>query len=95
MGSLALVNRIAPAEQHANVLASFYVTTYLGVGIPIVGVGFLAGGIGLYPRSSRLPQQSSQASDRRCASSLFSHLKRPECPSAQSGREIPAHPESK
>ena len=49
MGSLALVNRIAPTEQHANVLASFYVATYLGVGIPIIGVGFLAGGIGLYP----------------------------------------------
>lgn len=49
MGSLALVNRVAPTEQRANVLASFYVATYLGVGIPVVGVGFLAGGIGLYP----------------------------------------------
>lgn len=48
MGSLALINLVAPAEQRADVLASFYVFNYLGLGIPIIGVGFLAGVIGLF-----------------------------------------------
>lgn len=31
-----------PARQRADVLSSFYVICYLGTGLPVIGVGFLA-----------------------------------------------------
>lgn len=48
-GSLAVVNLVAPDAQKADVLSGFYVATYVGTGLPVIGVGFLAGGIGLFP----------------------------------------------
>jgi MFS family permease len=49
LGGLTAVNQHAPAQRHADVLSSFYVVIYLGVGLPVVGVGFLATVIGLLP----------------------------------------------
>ncbi|MFI9051980.1 MFS transporter [Streptomyces sp. NPDC053427] len=47
LGGLTAVNQAAPADRHADVLSSFYVVIYLGVGLPVVGVGFLATVAGL------------------------------------------------
>ncbi|MGW8398729.1 MFS transporter [Streptomyces lydicus] len=47
LGGLTAVNEAAPADHHAEVLSSFYVIIYLGVGLPVVGVGFLATVTGL------------------------------------------------
>ncbi|MER7025448.1 MULTISPECIES: MFS transporter [Streptomyces] len=42
LGSITEVNRTAPPGRHADVISSFYVVVYLGVGVPVIGVGFLA-----------------------------------------------------
>ncbi|MFB9834848.1 MFS transporter [Actinoallomurus acaciae] len=47
LGGLTAVNQAAPAGRHADILSSFYVVLYLGVGVPVVGVGFLATAVGL------------------------------------------------
>jgi MFS family permease len=47
LGGLTAVNQAAPAERRADVISSFYVILYLGVGLPVIGVGFLAASIGL------------------------------------------------
>ncbi len=40
-GSLEVINDIAPAEQRAEVLASYIVCCYVGVALPVIGVGVL------------------------------------------------------
>lgn len=47
LGGLTAVNQAAPADRHADVLSSFYMMIYLGVGLPVIGVGFLATVAGL------------------------------------------------
>ncbi|GAB3965293.1 MFS transporter [Actinoallomurus acanthiterrae] len=47
LGSLTLVNNGAPAERRAEVMAGFFVVIYLGVGVPVIGVGLLATATGL------------------------------------------------
>ncbi|MEV6122736.1 MFS transporter [Streptomyces sp. NPDC052077] len=47
LGGITEVNRLAPDDRHADVLSSFYVVIYLGVGAPVIGVGFLAASTGL------------------------------------------------
>ncbi|MBD2900721.1 putative multidrug resistance protein MdtD [Actinomadura sp. RB99] len=42
LGGLTTVNNNAPSTRHAEVLSSFYVIVYTGVGLPVLGVGFLA-----------------------------------------------------
>lgn len=42
MAALARVNELAPRSSRAEVLSAFYMITYLGVGLPVIGVGFLA-----------------------------------------------------
>lgn len=39
MGSMALVNEIAPPKQRGHVVSSFYIILYLGVGFPVIGIG--------------------------------------------------------
>lgn len=46
-GSLALTNHISPDESRGDIIASFYVLTYLGVSLPILGLGFTARWVGL------------------------------------------------
>jgi hypothetical protein len=41
------VDGAAPPQRRAEVLSSFYVIVYLGVGMPVTGAGFLATAIGL------------------------------------------------
>ncbi|MEV4566069.1 MFS transporter [Nonomuraea sp. NPDC049419] len=47
LGGLTAVSQAAPAGRHADVLSSFYVIIYLGVGLPVIGVGLLATVAGL------------------------------------------------
>jgi hypothetical protein len=47
MGSLGDVNTMAPADRKADTVASFYVVIYLGTALPVIGVGALAGPLGL------------------------------------------------
>ena len=47
LGGLTTINQNAPADRHADVLSSFYGILYLGVGLPVIGVGFLANAAGL------------------------------------------------
>ncbi|MFG2928175.1 MFS transporter [Streptomyces achromogenes] len=49
LGALTEINRAAPQGRHADVLSSFYVVVYLGVGVPVIGVGLLATTTGLLP----------------------------------------------
>ncbi|RKT86944.1 Predicted arabinose efflux permease, MFS family [Saccharopolyspora antimicrobica] len=49
LGGLTAINHAAPADRRTEVLSSFYVIVYSGVGLPVIGVGFLATGIGLVP----------------------------------------------
>ncbi len=42
MGAVRHANQIAPKDTHAAVISAFYVATYLGVGVPVIGVGLLA-----------------------------------------------------
>lgn len=48
MGAFALINDIAPDENRGDVVSMFYAATYMGFGVPILGVGFGANVIGLY-----------------------------------------------
>ncbi|MFI0219910.1 MFS transporter [Streptomyces lydicus] len=47
LGGLTAINQAAPAGRHADVISSFYVIIYLGVGLPVIGVGLLATVTGL------------------------------------------------
>jgi MFS family permease len=47
LAAVTTANQIAPADQRAGVLSSFYVVTYLGTGLPVIGAGLLATAIGL------------------------------------------------
>lgn len=49
LGAMTEISQAAPPDRHADVLSSFYVVTYLGTGLPIIGVGFLATALGLMP----------------------------------------------
>ncbi|WP_328462105.1 MFS transporter [Streptomyces sp. NBC_00448] len=42
LGGLTTVNNAAPDSSRAEVLSSFYVIVYTGVGLPVLGVGLLA-----------------------------------------------------
>jgi MFS family permease len=47
LGGLTAINHAAPPDRRADVLSSFFVILYLGVGVPVVGVGFAATQVGL------------------------------------------------
>lgn len=42
------LTQIAPAEQRAEISAAFYVCIYLGVAVPVIGIGILAATISLF-----------------------------------------------
>jgi MFS family permease len=48
MGGLGLVGQVAPPESRAEVFSACYVVTYLGLGLPVVGVGLASGSVGLF-----------------------------------------------
>lgn len=39
MGSLGVVNRLAPAGDRGGLAPSYYFAAYVGVGLPVVGLG--------------------------------------------------------
>jgi MFS family permease len=47
LGSMVLVNKLAPDTQRAEVTSSFYIVSYLGVALPAVAIGFGAQLVGL------------------------------------------------
>jgi MFS family permease len=47
LGAMCQVQAIAPEQHKANVMSMFYVVTYVGTGLPVIGVGFLATRISL------------------------------------------------
>jgi MFS family permease len=40
MGSLAMANRVAPAETRGQVISTFFVFAYVGLTVPVIAVGF-------------------------------------------------------
>ncbi|SMC05613.1 Predicted arabinose efflux permease, MFS family [Sulfobacillus thermosulfidooxidans DSM 9293] len=48
LGSMATVTRIAPSDVKGQVMSSFYVVIYCGVGAPVLGIGLAAQQVGLY-----------------------------------------------
>lgn len=42
MGSLAVINQVAPPERKAEMVSAFFVVAYIGITLPVVGVGLLA-----------------------------------------------------
>jgi MFS family permease len=49
LGAMTDISEATPPDRHADVLSSFYVVTYLGTGLPVIGAGFLATALGLLP----------------------------------------------
>jgi MFS family permease len=49
VGSLSLINEITPKEVRGNVLSIFYALSYLGVSLPLLGLGWSAQWLGLFP----------------------------------------------
>ena len=49
LGSLATANRLAPPERRGQALSAFFVACYLGLIIPVVGVGALSEFTGTFP----------------------------------------------
>jgi MFS family permease len=41
-GSLAAVNSVAPGHRRGDILSSYYVIVYIGLAVPIIGVGLIA-----------------------------------------------------
>ncbi len=48
MGSLSTANRLAPAERRGQVVSSYFVFCYLGLTIPVIGVGISSEYFGIF-----------------------------------------------
>jgi MFS family permease len=46
MGSLAVANRLAPAQTRGQVISTYFVFAYVGLTVPVIGVGFGAQAFG-------------------------------------------------
>jgi MFS family permease len=51
MGSLAAINQIAPPERKSEMVSAFFVVAYIGITIPVVGVGLIAQETSLFAAS--------------------------------------------
>jgi len=49
MGSLTLINRVAPAADRAGTVSAYFVVCYLAISVPVIGLGFAAEDFGRYP----------------------------------------------
>jgi MFS family permease len=49
MGSLTLINRLAPAVERAATVSAYFVVCYLAVSLPVIGLGFATQAVGRYP----------------------------------------------
>jgi MFS family permease len=48
LGSLSTANRLAPAAERGRVLSTFFVFCYIGLAIPVIGVGFASADMGVF-----------------------------------------------
>jgi MFS family permease len=48
MGSLSTANRLAPAERRAQIVSSYFVLCYLGLTVPVIGVGISSQYFGIF-----------------------------------------------
>jgi MFS family permease len=48
IGSLSIANRLAPDERRAQVVSSYFVFTFLGAAIPVIGVGISSEHVGIF-----------------------------------------------
>ncbi|WP_193090698.1 MFS transporter [Advenella sp. FME57] len=46
LGGFTEINRQMPVDRHAEIVSSFYIIVYLGVGVPVIGVGLMATTVG-------------------------------------------------
>ncbi len=46
IGSLSTANRLAPAENRARVVSTYFVFAYVGLTIPVIAVGIAAQNVG-------------------------------------------------
>jgi MFS family permease len=46
LGSLSTANRLAPPSERGQVLSAFFVFCYIGLAIPVIGVGFASADVG-------------------------------------------------
>ncbi|MEW1862134.1 MFS transporter [Streptomyces sp. NBC_00669] len=46
-GAVATVSRVAPAEQRGATISALFVAAYVGIALPVVGIGAVAVGVGL------------------------------------------------
>jgi MFS family permease len=49
MGSLTLINRLAPAAERAETVSAYFVVCYLAISLPVIGLGFATQAFGRYP----------------------------------------------
>ncbi|MDX6690544.1 MAG: hypothetical protein QOG15_2001 [Solirubrobacteraceae bacterium] len=49
MGSLEQINRLVSPSERARTISAYFVVCYLGLAIPVVGLGFAVQALGLYP----------------------------------------------
>jgi MFS family permease len=49
LGSLASANRLAPPEHRGQTVSTYFVACYLGLIIPVIGVGIAADAFGIFP----------------------------------------------
>ncbi len=48
LGSLSIANRLAPAERRGQVISSYFVLCYLGLTVPVIGVGISSEYFGIF-----------------------------------------------
>jgi hypothetical protein len=46
MGTLATANRLAPAELRGKIVSTYFVFAYVGLTVPVIGVGIASGYVG-------------------------------------------------
>ena len=47
IGGLGMLNQVAPPDRRGEVLSEFYIAAYLGLSVPVVGIGIIANVYGL------------------------------------------------
>lgn len=48
MGVVGFINALSPDDQRGDLVSALYAISYIGLGLPIIGIGFTADVIGLY-----------------------------------------------
>lgn len=48
LGALHIINRLAPAQKRGSLVSCYFAVAYLCTGLPVLGIGIVAGRIGLF-----------------------------------------------